>query len=141
MNEQDASIERLEATYDSKMLPNVTECYVAADRLNDKQLVALEMMVAGKRDSEITEAVGVHRQTLWRWRQHDDDFRAELKRRRKILCAEASDRLRSLLAPALDVMEWHLRDRYDRNRFRAASALLRLSNVRETVQVDEEEEP
>ena len=134
------SNERGQRTYEAQMLPNVTECYVAADRLNDKQLLAMKMMLAGKPDSDIVEAIGVTRQTLWRWRTHDDDFRSELKRRRQILCAEASDRLRSLLAPALDVMEWHLRDVYDRNRFRAASALLRLSNVRETVQVKDDEE-
>ena len=134
----EASCERGESTCDAEMLPNVTECYVAAERLNDRQLVALRMMIAGKSDSEITQAVGVHRQTLWRWRQHDDDFRAELQRQRRIVCDEAADRFRALLAPALDVMEEQLHDEYDLSRVRAAIAVLRVSNIRELTRVKDD---
>jgi hypothetical protein len=115
------------------MSPDVTQCHLGADRLNDRQLLAMSMMLAGKPDGEIVKAVGVHRRTLWRWRRYDDDFRSELLRRREALCEEAGDRLRALLAPALDVMEQHLFDRYDRNRFRAASAVLHVSNLRQSV--------
>jgi len=121
------------------MSPNVPECPAAAERLSDKQRAAIELLLLGKRPSDIAAALDVDRRTVFRWRQ-DEPFREELDRCRRELWAGAAERLRALVHPSLDVMEQHLRDRYDRNRFRAASSVLRLADLRKCAPVTEKQE-
>ena len=70
--------------------------------------------------------------TLYTWRQ-DEDFRAELERRRHEVWDGAAERLRALVHPALDVLEEEVHDVYDRSRMRAAGMILRLADLRKCV--------
>lgn len=52
-----------------------------ADRLYEltpRQLDALDLILSGKRDAQVAEAVGVTRQTVNEWRRHHPAFRAAL---------------------------------------------------------------
>jgi hypothetical protein len=120
------------------MPENDRKCPIPADDLSAKQSAAIELLLLGKKMSGIAAAVGVDPRTLYRWRQ-DEAFRTELDRCRRELWSGAAERLRALVHPSLDVMEQHLRDRYDRNRFRAASSVLRLADLRKCIPVNEED--
>src|SRR4051812_31457436 len=98
---------------------NVPECPRRADRLNDKQLAAIELLILGKKVKDVALAVGVERRTVTRWKT-DELFREELAKRRAELWSRASQRLASMVHPSLDVLESHLADRYEHIRFRAA---------------------
>ena len=117
------------ASENFRKLPN------SADRLTEAQRLAIELLVSGKRLGVVAASVGVSARSLYTWRHDDADFIAELNRRRHELWDESADHLRALVHEAVDVMEWHLRDRYDRNRFRAASAILSTSNIRSVIPV------
>ena len=108
------------------------EAPAEVDHLTDRQRAAIEFLVMGKSPGVIAPSLGIDRRTLYNWRQ-DPEFKQELERRRAQLWTQAAERLRSLVHPSLDVMEQHLADRYDRARFRAASALLRLANLAKAV--------
>jgi hypothetical protein len=56
----------------------------------------------------VAEAVGVARQTIWEWRNHDVLFIAELNRQRSELWREAHQRLKILANRALDAVEQQL---------------------------------
>ena len=43
-------------------------------QLNQKQLNAIELLLQGGTDSEVAEAVGVSRQTVNEWKNHDPNF-------------------------------------------------------------------
>ena len=103
-----------------------------ASSLNDNQKVAIQLLLMGKKVSKIAEAIGVDRRTIHRWRQ-DELFQEELDRRRRELWSAATDRLRALVHPAIDVLEQELAARYDRMRYRAANAVLRHANLRKDV--------
>ena len=130
---------------------DVTRCHTCADRLNDRpppgeqerlserQFLAVELLLAGKCDSDVAAAVGVSRRTILRWRLEDLDMIAELRRRRRQLRSATADRLRNLLTPAVQVLADQLNDRYDRTRFRAAMEILRLVGVRQAITDDEQE--
>ena len=105
------------------------------EALTPQQFQAIELVLLGKKDREVADAVGVSRRTIIRWRLQDADFIAELHRRRRELCDGSADRLRRLLDPSIDVLIEFLQSRYDMHRFRAATTLLRLANVRSVVQV------
>lgn len=62
----------------------------------------------GKSDRAVAEAVGVARQTIWEWRNHDVLFIAELNRQRSELWREAHQRLKILANRALDAVEQQL---------------------------------
>ena len=69
---------------------------------------AIEHLLQGKSDRATAEAVGVSRQTVWEWRNHDPLFIAKLNRQRYELWDEARERMKSLANRALDVVELQL---------------------------------
>lgn len=75
------------------------------ETLSIEQLNAIDLLVLGKCDREVAEAVGVARQTVTSWRLYNPYFQAELNRRRKEVWGAAVDKLRSLLLKALDTVE------------------------------------
>src|SRR5689334_12867622 len=112
-----AAIESIET-----MPQNAPECPNLENDLNEKQRLAVELMAAGQKVGALAQAVGIDRKTLYRWRQ-EESFQEAIDARRKELWRRASDRIRALLDPAIDVIEQHLKDDYDRARFRAATTL------------------
>lgn len=76
--------------------------------LSIKQLNAIDLLVTGKTDQEVGEAVGVARQTVCRWRLHNPLFQAQLNIRRKEVWSASADRIRSLVPSALTVLEKEL---------------------------------
>ena len=77
-------------------------------QLSIEQANALEHLLQGQSDRAVAEAVGVARQTIWEWRNHDPLFIAELNRQKSEMWREARERLKSLANRALDVVELHL---------------------------------
>jgi len=77
-------------------------------QLSQEQMNALEHLLQGKSDRAVAEAVGVSRQTVSEWKNHDPLFIAELNRQRFELWREARERLKSLANRALDVVELQL---------------------------------
>ena len=70
--------------------------------LSDAQRQAIALLLEGKRDAEVGEAVGVTRETVNRWRNSDDGFMVELNKARQELWGSHRERLRSLVGRALD---------------------------------------
>ncbi len=113
------------------------KCTIAGDRLNytpvslnEKQLSAIELLAAGKSYSTTAKLIEVDRSTLFRWRQ-DVEFQDRVQARIQSLWGEASERLKSMVEPSLEVLAQHLEDRYDRARWRAANLVLRLTKFGE----------
>lgn len=95
------------------------------EALSIEQLNAIDLLVLGKTDKEVAEAVGVHRCTVTSWRLYNPYFQAELNRRRKEVWGAAVDRFRSLLKKALDTVEKAL----DEGDARTAIELLRMAGL------------
>jgi hypothetical protein len=85
-----------------------TNGYKRQHGLTVKQENAIDLLVTGKTDGQVAEAVGLHRVTVTKWRLYDPWFQAELNRRRLDLWGVAAERLRALLPKALDVIEREL---------------------------------
>ena len=80
--------------------------------LSIEQQNAIDMLVLGKSDREVAEAVGVSRQTVCGWRLYHPQFQAELNLRRRAVWGAAVDKLRSLVPKSLEILEREL-DRAD----------------------------
>ena len=77
-------------------------------QLSIEQANAIEHLLQGQSDRVTAEAVGVSRQTVWEWRNHDPLFVAELNRQRSEMWREARERMKALANRALDVVEQQL---------------------------------
>src|SRR5438874_7132257 len=121
-------IDSISCPQGDSMSQNVPPCPVLKNSLNEKQLAAIEMLVAGGSLSTIATTIGVDRRTLYRWRK-DGEFLEVLNARRREVWGDVVGRLRDLTHPSLEVMAQQLEDRYDRARFRAAALILRLAHL------------
>ena len=82
-----------------------TEADKIGQELSIAQLNAIDCLASGQTDAETATAVGVTRQTVNGWRNHDPVFIATLNARRLEIWGGAADRLRALLPKALAALE------------------------------------
>lgn len=90
---------------------------------------AINLLLQGKSDREVAEAVNVSRQTVNQWQNHDAVFIAELNVRRQALWGSQLERLRSLVKKAVDVLESDLESQDLRLRQSAAIHILRCVSI------------
>ena len=94
-------------------------------QMNQKQLNAIELLLQGRTDGEVADAVGVSRQTVNEWKNHDPNFIAEINLCRKILWESQVERLRGLVAGAVDMLEADLQSSDPKTKRTAAIHILR----------------
>ncbi|MGA7876409.1 MAG: helix-turn-helix domain-containing protein [Desulfoferrobacter sp.] len=98
--------------------------------LNDRQLAAIPLILAGKSDQGVADELGVARETIWRWRNTDFEFKAKLNEERVRLLDSACDRLIGLVGKAVSCVEKAL----DEGDSKVALALLKMVNFAEDIQ-------
>jgi hypothetical protein len=76
-----------------------------SQQLTIEQENAIDLLIIGKSDREVSESVKVNRSTVNQWQNHNPFFVAELNRRRKSVWGSGEERLRSLVSSAVDVLE------------------------------------
>lgn len=74
-----------------------------APRLTVEQLNAIDLLILGKTDREVSNLVGVRRETVTKWHQNPF-FIAELNCRREALWIDSKLRLRALASEAIEVL-------------------------------------
>jgi hypothetical protein len=74
-----------------------------APKLTPEQLNAIDLLILGKTDREVAEAVGVRRETVTKWHKNPF-FSSELSIRREELWVDAKLRLKSLVHEAVTVL-------------------------------------
>lgn len=93
-------------------------------QLSIAQLNAVEFLLQGRNDQAVADAVGVSRQTVSGWKNHDPVFVAELNRGRSEMWRDARQRLKSLASSALDVVENQLHSEDPKTSLSAAKYIL-----------------
>ena len=93
--------------------------------LKEQQMLAIPHILAGKSDAQVAEAVGVARETVNRWRNHDQDFKNELSQSRVAHNDALLIALSSVHTKAFEVMEEFLDSEDEQIRMRAAMHLLK----------------
>ena len=103
------------------------EAAQAAEKKNlkDQQMLALPHLLAGKTDAEVAETVGVARETINRWRNHDSDFMRELRQSRQAQLDSHLTRISNANDKAVNVLEDLLDSDDEQVRLRAAMHLLK----------------
>ena len=115
-----------------RMPQNAPECPSPENALNDKQRLAIDLIILGRGYGDIAHSIGVDRKTLYRWRM-DAPFVEALDELRRLVWSAAADRLTAMVEPAIDILHENLTDRHERRRFRGATAILRLADLRKEI--------
>ena len=97
-------------------------------QLSIEQENAIDLLIQGKSEKEVAEAVNVNRETLNQWRNHDAVFVAALNARRQEIWGSQSERLRALVKKAVDVLEGDLDS--DERKLRQSAAIHLLKAVK-----------
>lgn len=98
-------------------------------QLTQQQMNAIGLIMEGKSDRAVAEAVGVTRQTVNEWRNRDIIFIAALNKERIELWREARERLKSLTAQAVDVLGRQLESSDPKIALAAARHILQVNNL------------
>jgi transposase len=100
------------------------------NKLNEKQEKAVELVCMGKNDKEIAKLVGVSRQWVNTWRNHDDDFKHALTLRRQALREQHQDSLNDLIEDAIGIVKQALANKADpKTQLKAAMYVLKISGL------------
>jgi len=95
--------------------------------LTPQQLLAIDLLLAGRSDTKAAAILNLHRVTITRWRLYNHVFQAELNRRRQETWGQAADRIRHILSKAVRVFQKQIASQDQQISFRAARALLQLA--------------
>jgi hypothetical protein len=93
------------------------------------QQSAIDLLVAGRTDTEAADLLQLSRTTITKWRLYDPTFQAGLNQRRAEVWGAGVDRLRALVPKALDVLAHELEDCGSPNRLKAAAEVLRVAQL------------
>jgi hypothetical protein len=99
-----------------------------APKLTPEQLNAIDLLILGKTDREVAEAVGVRRETVTKWHKNPF-FSAELSIRREELWVDAKLRLKALAHEAVNVLTNGLHSSDEKIAITAAVHILKVTGL------------
>jgi len=99
-------------------------------KLNDKKELAVELAITGMTDREIAKQVGVSRQWVNTWRNHDTEFIYALAMRRQKLREQHQDSLNDLVDKAIAIVKKALEDGDPKTQLQAAMYVLKISGLK-----------
>lgn len=98
-------------------------------KLTIQQQNAIDLLVQGRNDREVAETIGMSRQIITEWRNNNAEFIAELNDRRQQVWGTQTDRLRQLLAQAVDALADDLQSGDPERRTAAAIHVLKCVGI------------
>ncbi len=106
--------------------------------LSPQQELALDLFATGKTVTQVAEALGVSRQTVSKWLNHNRDFREALRERRREQWQQWQSRLLALVPEALDTVATLLKDGAPQERRWAAQYILQAAGLKYEPEAEED---
>ena len=97
--------------------------------LNEDQIRAIPLIIEGKTDAQVGEAIGKRRETINRWRNQNEDFIKELKKAHETYLDFQIMALSATARKAITVLENLLDSGDEKIRTRVAIHLLRATTL------------
>ena len=99
-----------------------------APKLTPEQLNAIDLLILGKTDREVSELVGVRRETITKWHKNPF-FTAELNVKREALWTDAKLRLKALVHEAVNTLTSGLHSTDEKIAITAAVHILKVAGI------------
>ena len=90
------------------------------NEMNEKEEMALALILQGRKDAEVAEELGVSRMTIWRWKKYDPEFIKTLDEKRTHLRQQAEDNILELTESAVNAIRDALNNGDTKIRLQAA---------------------
>jgi hypothetical protein len=90
--------------------------YARSNGLSQPQLAAIDLLVAGARDTHAARRLGLARETISRWRNHDPHFKTELQQRRHQVLSRATSALSTAMPLAVETFRHQIQSAPNRGR-------------------------
>jgi hypothetical protein len=103
------------------------------NELTPQQEIAIEMMMDGKTDLEISKKLKMRRQTINEWRNHNMDFICELQLRRNQVWEKQRDKMSQAVDKAFDILIKNLDNKDEKIKLAVAMQLVRMTGVQENL--------
>jgi len=100
------------------------------EEMNEKEEMALTLLLQGHKDSEVAEQLGISRMTIYRWKKNDTQFIKELEERRSHLRQQAEDDLLELTESAVNAIRDALNEGDPKIRLQAAKLVFAILRER-----------
>jgi len=88
--------------------------------MNEKEEMALALILQGRKDTEVAEELGISRMTIHRWKKYDAEFIKALDEKRSHLRQQAEDNLLELTESAVNAIRDALNENDPKIRLQAA---------------------
>jgi transposase-like protein len=99
------------------------------DELSQKQMIAIDLVVSGMPDGEVAKKLGLARQTINKWRNHDLDFKYILACRRLQIMESFRDKLTGMAERAIEILAKNMESADEKVQNQSAQIILRLSGL------------
>jgi len=124
---------------DHKMTRKITKNSNGKYELTPQQAAAIDLLLSGQSVTAAAEAIGVERETLSRWRNHDPAFIAAFNERLAVQWEANGAKLLEAKGKALDTLIALLDNENTAVRLKAAAALVRIDTPRPMGETEPEE--
>ena len=109
------------------------------EELSEKQSRAIVLVASGLTDHQIARRVGVSRQTINHWRNHDPEFMNEIRSRRRQVWENNKDKMSELIEKAIEIVKENLDNEDPKVRLQVAFQVLKYSGMQNAMKEDKEE--
>jgi len=107
--------------------------HLMQNELTPQQEIAIEMMMDGKKDLEISKRLKMRRPTINEWRNHNMDFIYELQMRRSQVWEKQRDKMSRAVDKAFDILIKNLDNKDEKIQLAVAMQLVRMTGVQENL--------
>lgn len=107
--------------------------HLMRNELTPQQEIAIEMMMDGKKDLEISKRLKMRRPTINEWRNHNMDFIYELQMRRSQVWEKQRDKMSRAVDKAFDILIKNLDNKDEKIQLAVAMQLVRMTGVQENL--------
>lgn len=105
--------------------------------------MAIELMLQGLNDSQVANQVGVSRQWVNNWRNHDEEFIKTLQHRRRIIQEIHTNQLMHLVEISLTIIKEELSKADNKIKLKTALQIIKISGIQyypKTIQDNNQDE-
>lgn len=110
-------------------MTKTTRSYKREQGLTIEQLNAIDLLVLGETDQEVSDKIGVNRVTITKWRNYDIYFQAELNKKRKEIWGTSIDKMRALVPKAMERLEQEISNEHG---WKIALEIIKLVGIENT---------
>ena len=101
--------------------------HITDEDLKNKQELAVEFIANGMTDVDVAKKVGVSRQTINEWKNHDPEFKIDLEIRRRVIINRLRDKMNELVMTSMGIIQKNLENKNPKVQLNVALQIMKMA--------------